>query len=93
MGSPIQMIGQVKTILFWEVTHHSENKAHFWVTDNLPQGPEKPAIWAEEREQGPVRMLRADSAQGRVPEHRSTRRAVTATVSQGIKVIWGNVKL
>lgn len=67
MGSSIQMIGQINTILFWEVTHHSENKAHFWVTDNVPQGPEKPAIWAEEQEQGPVRMLRAHGALGSGP--------------------------
>lgn len=29
MGGSLQMIGQVKTILSWEVTHHSENRSMF----------------------------------------------------------------
>lgn len=31
----------------------SVTEAHFWVTDDMPLGPENPAAWAEGREQVP----------------------------------------
>lgn len=55
-------------------------EANFWVANNMPEGPKKPAIWAEDWDQVPGDNAGADGALGAGLRKCICKRTITGTV-------------